>query len=235
MMFDPLWFVFAIPGLLLGLYAQFKLSSTYGRYMRVGTQSGMSGAQAAREILDSAGLNDVPIAEIPGQLTDHYDPKRRALFLSSPNFHEHSLSAVGVAAHEAGHALQQQAGYAPMNFRMAIVPVANFASQAAPLFLIGSILLYSMHFIAGSMFSTLITLGIGMFAVGTLFQAVTLPVEFDASRRAKEQLSRLGIVTASEGPAVKQVLSAAAMTYVAGLVTAMMQLLYWIVVARDRR
>jgi uncharacterized protein len=235
MMFDPLYFLFLIPGLLLGLYAQAKLSSTYSRYMRVGVQSGLSGAQAAREILDSAGLNDVPVAEIPGQLTDHYDPQKRALFLSSANFREHSLSAVGVAAHETGHALQQRAGYAPMNFRMAIVPVANFASRASPLFLVGSIFLYSMHMIAGPTFSHLILLGIGLFAVGTLFQAVTLPVEFDASRRAKEQLLRLGIVNSSESPAIRQVLSAAAMTYVAGLVTAVMQLLYWITVARERR
>jgi len=235
MYFDPLYLLFMIPGLLLGLYAQFKLSSTYSRYMRVGVQSGLSGAQAAREILDSAGLNDVPVAEIPGQLSDHYDPQKRALFLSSANFHEHSLSAVGVAAHEAGHALQQRAGYAPMNFRMAIVPVVNFASRASGFFLMGSILLYSMHFIAGATFSHLLTIGIILFAVGTLFQLITLPVEFDASRRAKEQLARLGIINSSEGPAVKQVLSAAAMTYVAGLVTAVLQLLYWISVARRNR
>jgi uncharacterized protein len=233
--FDPLYLVFAIPGLLLGLYAQFKLSSTYGKYMRVPAESGLSGAQAARRILDDAGLRDIPVEEIPGKLTDHFDPKKRALFLSSPNFNERSLSAVGVAAHEAGHALQQQAAYAPLNFRMAIVPVTNFATSASYFILMGSVILHSMRYLSGPMFSHLMTLGILLFAIVALFQAITLPVEFDASRRAKEQLFRLGIVSGNERTAVSQVLSAAAMTYVAGLVTALLQLLYWIAVARDRR
>ena len=235
MIFDPLYLIFAIPGLLLGLYAQYKLSSTYGKYMRVPAQSGLSGAQAARRILDSAGLQNVPVEEIPGNLTDHYDPRKQALFLSSANFNERSLSAIGVAAHEAGHALQKQVGYAPLNFRMAIVPVTNFATSASYFILMGSVILRSMHVIAGSMFSSLMTLGIILFAIVALFQAITLPVEYDASRRAKEQLFRLGLVTGEERGAVSQVLSAAALTYVAGLVTALLQLLYWIAVARDRR
>ncbi|HWD93510.1 MAG TPA: zinc metallopeptidase [Verrucomicrobiae bacterium] len=235
MFFDPLWFVFAIPGLLLGIYAQIKLSSTYGKYMRVGVESGLSGAQAARKILDDAGLNDIPVEEVPGNLTDHYDPRKRALFLSSNNFSERSLSAVGVAAHEAGHALQQQAAYAPLNFRMAIVPVTNFASTASYLVLMGSLVLHSMRYISGAAFSHLMTIGILLFALVALFQVITLPVEFDASRRAKEELFRLGIVSGNERAAVSQVLSAAAMTYVAALVTALLQLLYWIAVARDRR
>src|SRR6185312_3680205 len=177
--YDPLYWLFLIPGFLLGLYAQFKLSSTYGKYMRVPAESGLTGAQAARRILDNAGLQDVPIEEIPGNLTDHFDPKKRALFLSSSNFNERSLSAVGVAAHEAGHALQQQVGYAPMNFRMAIVPVTNFATRASMFILGGSFLLRYMGMIAGSMFSHLMVLGIILFAVVTLFQAITLPVEFD--------------------------------------------------------
>jgi len=233
--FDPLWWVLALPGLVLGIYAQIKLSSVYGKYMRVGVQSGMSGAEAARQILDHAGLNDIPVQEIPGQLTDHYDPKKRALFLSTNNFNERSLSAVGVAAHESGHALQQQAAYAPLNFRMAIVPMTNFASTASYFILAGSMLLRYMHTITGPTFSHLMTLGIVLFAIVALFQAITLPVEFDASRRAKEQLTRLGIVNSNESPAIRQVLSAAAMTYVAALVTAFLQLMYWISVARDRR
>src|SRR5438132_11080499 len=115
---DPLWLIFAIPGLLLGLYAQFRLSSTYNKYMRVGIGSGQSGAEAAREILDRNGLVDVPVEEVPGHLSDHYDPAKRALFLSSDNFHSQSISAVGVAAHEAGHALQHQASYAMLTLRM---------------------------------------------------------------------------------------------------------------------
>src|SRR5882757_11471792 len=138
MYFDPLWLVFAIPGLLLGLYAQIKLSATYGKYMKVGVESGLSGAQAAREILDRAGLTDIPVAEVPGRLTDHYDPKKRALFLSSDNFRERSLSAVGVAAHEAGHALQQQAAYALFDLRMWLVPATQIASFAwSGLFMLG--------------------------------------------------------------------------------------------------
>jgi hypothetical protein len=233
--FDPLYLVFAIPGLLLGLYAQFKLKSTYGKYMRVPAESGLTGAQAARRILDDAGLEDIPVEEIPGNLTDHFDPKKRALFLSSTNFRERSLSAVGVAAHEAGHALQQKAAYAPLNFRMAIVPVTNFATTASYFILGGSAMLRYLGVIAGSTFSHLLVLGIVLFAIVALFQAITLPVEFDASRRAKEQLFRLGLVTGNERAAVSQVLSAAAMTYVAALVTALLQLLYWISVARDRR
>jgi Zn-dependent membrane protease YugP len=233
--FDPLFWLIALPGLLLGLYAQFKLSSTYGKYMRVPADSGLTGAQAARRILDDAGLINVPVEEIPGNLTDHFDPKRGALFLSSANFNERSLSAVGVAAHEAGHALQKQMGYVPLNFRMAIVPVTNFATNASGLILVGSVILRSMHMIAGPMFSHLMTLGIVLFAITALFQAITLPVEFDASRRAKEQLFRLGIVNGNERAAVSQVLSAAALTYVAALVTALLHLLYWVAVARDRR
>jgi Zn-dependent membrane protease YugP len=233
--FDPLYLLFAIPGLLLGLYAQFKLSGTYAKYMRVPVASGLSGAQAARRILDDAGLQDVPVEEIPGNLTDHFDPKKRALFLSSANFHERSLSAVGVAAHEAGHALQQKAAYAPLNFRMAIVPVTNFATTASYFILGGSAMLRYMGAIAGSTFSHLMVVGIVLFAIVALFQAITLPVEYDASRRAKEQLFRLGLVNGSERGAVSQVLSAAALTYVAALVTALLQLLYWISVARDRR
>jgi Zn-dependent membrane protease YugP len=234
--FDPLYLVFVIPGLLLGIYAQIKLSSTYGKYMRVPADSGLSGAEAARRILDSAGLSNVPVEEIPGNLTDHYDPRKHALFLSSANFNERSLSAVGVAAHEAGHALQQQTAYAPLNFRMAIVPVTNFATMASYFILTGSLMLHYFTGLSGALFSHLLTLGIILFAITALFQAITLPVEFDASRRAKEQLFRLGIVSPNERTAVSQVLSAAALTYVAALVTALLQLLYWISVAsRERR
>src|SRR6478752_3610124 len=124
---DYWWF--AIPGLLLGLYAQAKLSSTYGKYSQVSNASGMTGAQAAREVLDSAGLQSMPVNEVGGHLTDHYDPTKRALFLSSENYHGNSIAAVGVAAHEAGHALQHQAAYAPLDLRMAMVPVTQFASM----------------------------------------------------------------------------------------------------------
>jgi Zn-dependent membrane protease YugP len=235
MIFDPLWLLFAIPGLLLGLYAQFKLSSTYNKYMRVPVESGLSGAQAAREILDRAGLTDVPVAEVPGHLTDHYDPRKRALFLSSANFNERSVAAVGVAAHETGHALQHQAAYAPLNLRMKMVPLTQFASTAYSLiFLFGMVLAYAGR-ISGPLFHNVIWLAIGLFAVVTVFQIITLPVEFDASRRAKEQLFRLGIVRPDESAAISKVLGAAAMTYVASMISAVMQLLYLVSLGRDRR
>jgi Zn-dependent membrane protease YugP len=235
MIFDPLWLLFAIPGLLLGLYAQFKLSSTYNKYMRVRVESGLSGAQAAREILDRAGLADVPVAEVPGHLTDHYDPRKRALFLSSANFNERSVAAVGVAAHETGHALQHQAAYAPLNLRMKMVPLTQFASTAYSLiFLFGMVLAYAGR-ISGPLFHNVIWLAIGLFAVVTAFQIITLPVEFDASRRAKEQLFRLGIVRPDESVAISKVLGAAAMTYVASMISAVMQLLYLVSLGRDRR
>jgi Zn-dependent membrane protease YugP len=227
MIFDSLWWLFAIPGLLLGIYAQIKLSSTYRKFSRVGVQSGKSGAEAAREILDQAGLGHVPVGEVRGHLTDHYDPTKRALFLSSENFNGRSLAAVGVAAHEAGHALQHQAAYAPLNLRMAVVPITQFASAAY-----GGILMLGMFM--GFAFSKLAWVIVALFTVIALFQLITLPVEFDASRRAKEQLFRLGIVHDQERAGVSKVLSAAAMTYVAALVTAMLTLLYWLTVARNR-
>lgn len=234
MIFDPLWLVFAIPGLLLGLYAQIRLSANYGKYMRVPVESGLSGAEAAREILDRAGLNDVPIQEIPGNLTDHYDPTKRALFLSSANFHERSLSAVGVSAHEAGHALQHQAHYAPLNLRMKMVPVTQFASQAySVIFMLGFFLLYFTKQVG--LFHNMIWIAVGLFAVVTAFQIITLPVEFDASRRAKEQLFRLGIVQSRETSAINKVLNTAALTYVAGMVSSVMQLLYLLSIARNDR
>lgn len=232
---DPLWFLFAIPGLLLGMYAQVKLSSTYNKYMRVRVESGLTGAQAARQILNHAGLNDVPVVETPGRLTDHYDPKKRALFLSAENYQQPSVAAVGVAAHEAGHALQHQASYAPLNLRMAMVPVTNFASQACYfIFALGFFILpLTGH--GGPLSGHLIWLAVGLFAVVTLFQIITLPVEFDASRRAKEQLFRLGIVHSDENTAISKVLNSAALTYVAAMISAVMELLYLFLAARDRR
>jgi Zn-dependent membrane protease YugP len=201
--------------------------------MRVPVESGMSGAQAARRILDDAGLTEVAIQEVPGHLTDHYDPRQRALFLSSENFHERSVAAVGVAAHESGHALQHQAAYAPLNLRMAMVPVTQFASTAYSL-----IILFGMFFAfrtSATLFHHVIWLAVGLFAVITAFQIVTLPVEFDASRRAKEQLFRLGIVRSDESTAISKVLNTAALTYVAAMISAVMQLLYLISLGRDRR
>jgi Zn-dependent membrane protease YugP len=185
----------------------------------------MSGADAAREILHAAGLTNVPVGEVPGHLTDHYDPLKKALFLSSENYHGRSIAAVGVAAHEAGHALQHKAAYAPLHLRMALVPITNFASQAVFwIFLLG--------FVMG--IAQLIWPAIIAFGILTLFHLITLPVEFDASRRAKQQLIRLGLIEGKEGLAVSKVLNAAALTYVAAMVQSLFTLLHFILIARDR-
>lgn len=226
MYFDQYWLLFFIPGMLVGLYAQARLRSAYGRYVQVPVASGMTGAQAAREILDSAGLSGMPVAEVRGHLTDHYDPLKKGLFLSSENYHGRSLAAVGVAAHEAGHALQHKAAYAPLHLRMALVPITNIATSAAMLFTgLGAYLA----------FTKLIWIGVAGFAVITLFQLITLPVEYDASRRAKAQLLRLGIVQGNEAGGLSRVLNAAALTYVAAMVSSLFQLLHLLMIARNRR
>jgi len=223
---DPVYLLLVfLPGLLIGIWAQMKLSSAYGKYSQVPVDSGLTGAQAARQILNQAGLNNMPVEEVPGHLTDHYDPTKRALFLSSDNFHGQTVAAVGVAAHEAGHALQHQAAYGLFNVRMALVPVTQFASMA-----------YTGILLAGyflGLMKIALPIIIAVFAVITLFQLVTLPVEYDASRRAKEQLFRLGLVHESERAGVSRVLDAAALTYVAALVTSILTLLYYI--ARNSR
>jgi len=227
MFFGPYWWLI-IPGLLLGIYAQIRLSGTYSKYLRVGLRSGLSGAEAAREILNRAGLDQVPVEQVGGHLTDHYDPKRRALFLSQENYQGNSVAAVGVAAHEAGHALQHQAAYGMFELRMALVPVTQFASMAWM-----GIILVGM-FLGGALFAKFIWIAVALFAVLTFFQLVTLPVEFDASRRAKVQLVQLGLVQPDEAPGVSRVLNAAALTYVAALVAAVFQLLRLLLLARNR-
>jgi Zn-dependent membrane protease YugP len=224
--FDPLYFMFALPGLLIGIWAQMKLSHAYGKYSQVPVESGMTGAEAARRILNDAGLHNVPVKEVEGHLSDHYDPAKRALFLSSENFSGRTVAAVGVAAHESGHALQHQAAWGLFNARAALAPVMQFASFAwMGIFILGMIL--GSHFFAKFLF-----VAIAIFSVMTLFQLVTLPVEYDASRRAKEQLFRLGLVREDERAGVSKVLDAAALTYVAALVTTVMDLLYFVTQAR---
>ena len=213
-----------LPGMLIGIWAQMKLHSAFNKYKAEPVSSGLTGAQAARQILDRAGLNDVPVAEVPGHLTDHYDPTKRALFLSTDNYHGDSIAAVGVAAHEAGHALQHQAAYSMLNLRMALVPVTQFASSAYMIILFAGFFMGLMKFA--------LPIIVVIFAIITLFQLVTLPVEYDASARAKEQLFRLGLVRESEREGVAKVLNAAALTYVAALISSVLTLLYYIALAR---
>jgi Zn-dependent membrane protease YugP len=220
-------FFVMLPGLLIGLWAQMKLHAAYGKYSEVPIENGMTGAEAARHILDQAGLTNMPIEEVPGQLSDHYDPTKRALFLSSDNFHGQSVAAVGVAAHESGHALQHLHQDAMFNLRMALVPVTQIANFAW----IGVLILgFMLHLIPHFRL-----VAVAIFSVIVLFQLVTLPVEYDASARAKQQLFRLGLVREDERGGVNKVLDAAALTYVAALATSLLQLLYLLAGSRDNR
>jgi Zn-dependent membrane protease YugP len=225
LIFDNFWWL-ALPGIFLAIYAQFRVSSTYRRFLQQGLSSNLSGAEAARMILDDAGLYEMPVAEVDGHLTDHYDPLKKALFLSSENYHGRSISSVGVAAHEAGHALQHKASYAFLKLRMMLVPATQFASTAAYFIFMASYFMHIGKFTA--------TLAVGIFAVIALFQVITLPVEYDASRRAKIELDRLGIVRGGEGAGVSKVLNAAALTYVAAMVTGLLTLLHWVLIMNSR-
>jgi Zn-dependent membrane protease YugP len=226
--FDPIYLLFvALPGLLIGIWAQVKLHHAYNKYSQEPVQSGLTGAEAARKILDDAGLYDMPVERVEGQLTDHYDPTKRALFLSEENYDGRTIAAVGVAAHEAGHALQHKHSYALFDARMALVPITQFAS-----FMYTGIIILGMIF---HFFQIALPIVIGIFTVLTLFQLITLPVEYDASKRAKVELFRLGLVSESERTGVNKVLDAAALTYVAALVSTVLQLLYYIAAARSNR
>ena len=214
--FDPTYFLVLI-GAVLCIWAQARVSSTYGKYSRVRSRSGMTGAQAAERILQLSGINDVRIEYVRGNLTDHYDPANRVLRLSDSVYGSDSVAAIGVAAHECGHAVQHHRGYAPLSFRTALVPLANIGSMAGvPLILLG--VLFGMS-------QTLIQIGIWVFALSVLFQVVTLPVEFNASSRALAMLGDYGMMEQSEVKGCRKVLSAAALTYVAAAATAILQLL----------
>jgi uncharacterized protein len=220
--FDPMYFVFALPALLLGLWAQARVRSAFNRYSKIRSGRNITGAQAARALLDAHGLQHVAVERVDGMLTDHYDPRSKTLRLSTEVFSTPSIAAVGVAAHEAGHALQDQENYAPLKLRGAMVPAVRFGSMLGPiLFFIGIIM-------QGALGSTLAWAGILFFGAVALFAVVTLPVEFNASRRAKEVLVTNGILTSEEVTGVDRVLNAAALTYVAAAVQAVATLLYYI-------
>lgn len=223
--FDPLYLVFMLPGLLFSIWAQSKVKGTYSKFSRVPNTAGATGAQAAREVLNSQGLYDVQIEAIPGELTDHYDPRHRVLRLSQGVHNVRSIAAIGIAAHEAGHAIQHAKAYAPLKVRTAIVPVVNIGSQLGFILLLVGLFVASLRPVAW--------VGVGMFALTTVFAFITLPVEFDASRRAKAALAQIGLVdggvgSGDESRGVAAVLSAAAWTYIAGFAVSLLQLLYWI-------
>lgn len=216
-------FLIIIP-IIVGLWAQMKVKSAYSKYVQVPSRGRITGREAAHAVMASAGIHDVEIVECHGTLTDHYDPTHKRLALSRDNYRGSSLAALGVAAHEAGHAIQHKQEYAPLKTRMALVPITGFASQFLPIVMFGG-------FFLG--FGPLtINLGIAIYLVLTVFQLVTLPVEFDASKRARAQLVGLGIVDRDEMEGVTKTLDAAAYTYVAAFVSSLGWLLYFLAARR---
>jgi len=218
MFFDPMYFVFALPALLLALYAQARVRSTYAEYSQVPNASRLTGAEVARHLLDAAGLQNVPVERVPGDLTDHYDPGSRVVRLSDSNYASYSVAALGVTAHEVGHAIQHATMYGAMRLRTALVPVAGIGSN------LGYILFIAGFFIASLQ---LATVGLVLFSSAALFAAVTLPVEYNASNRAMSLLTEQGLVSSDDAGLAKKVLDAAALTYVAGLAQALSQVLYF--------
>ena len=212
--------------MVVAVIAQIRVSSAFNKFSRVRTRRGLTGAEVAQEILNNAGIHDVAIRRTESMLGDHYDPSKKVLCLSPGVYDSDSVAAVGVAAHECGHAVQHQQKYAPLKARMAVVPATMFASQLLPLVMIGGFWFGIMGFI---------TLGIAVYAILTVFQLITLPVEFDASRRAKEILSRSGAITTDEAVGVNKVLNAAALTYVAAFLGSLFHLLHLLAVRDSRR
>jgi uncharacterized protein len=217
MFFDPMYFLFLAPAFLLAMWAQFRVHSAYAKAQE--QPANLSGAAAARHILDQAGLQDVAIEHIPGQMTDHYDPRAKVLRLSDGVYQNRSLAAVGIAAHEAGHAIQDARNYAFLTVRNAAVPVAGFGTNFSFILLIAGLMLS---------IKPLIIAGMVLFSTVVFFQIVNLPVEFDASRRAKAVLVDLGIVPQQDMTYVNSVLNAAALTYVAATLQSVLTLLYYI-------
>lgn len=214
--FDPTYILVIICAV-ISLFASAKVEATYSKFDRVPSARGLTGAEAARRLLERAGIYDVNIEHVSGKLSDHYDPSAKVLRLSDSTYRSRSVAAIGVAAHECGHAIQHNRGYAPLTFRNALVPVVNFGTKISiPLILLGCVLSYNQ---------TLIQIGILAFSLAVLFQLVTLPVEFNASSRALSMLREQGILDEGEVPMTKKVLTAAAMTYVAAALSSIVQLL----------
>ena len=225
--FDPTW-ILVIIGAVLSMAASAKVNSTFNKYSKVRSMTGMTGEDAAKRLLNSQGIYDVTVRPVKGQLTDHYDPRTKTVNLSESVFHSTSIAAIGVAAHECGHAMQDNVGYVPLKLRGAIVPVANIGSQAAfPLIIIGVLI--------GGMGSPLVNIGLILFSLAVIFQLITLPVELNASRRAITLLDQVGILGGQEVNQTRKVLGAAALTYVAALAASVLQLLRLVILFGGRR
>ena len=224
--FDSYYWIILVPAMLIALLAQINVSSTFNRYSRIASRRGLTGAQAAEEVLRAHGVYGVRITRVSGKLTDHYDPKTNTIRLSDAVYGSTSIASVGVAAHEAGHAVQYAQEYGPIKLRGAIIPVCNFSSQISILLIILGFALYSRPLFA---------VGVVLFAVATFFQVVTLPVEFNASRRAIQSLRDTHMLDDQELRGAKKVLGAAAMTYVAALLVSIAHLLRYILAFNSRR
>ncbi len=223
--------ILLIPGVILAFYAQMKVQSTYKKYSEIAAVNGRTGKDIAEMILRRNGIDNVAVEVGEGFLSDHYDPIHKKVRLSPHNYHEASISGVAVAAHEVGHAIQHAEGYAPLRFRTTIFPLANIGSSLSWIFIIGGLMFLPGLKIAGV---SLLDVGIVLFSFGVLFQLVTLPVEFDASKRALVQLNTLGLVAPQEQAGAKKVLDAAALTYVAAATAAILSLVR-LLILRDRR
>lgn len=231
MFFDPMYFVYVGPAILLALWAQVKVKSAYANASRLRPRSGLSGAETAQRILNAYGISNVAIEPVKSFLGDHYDPQHKVLRLSPDVYQGRSLASLGIAAHEVGHAIQDAAGYGPLAIRNGLVPMASIGSNISILLIIAGLVLSAMvpgaHFLAVT--------GLGLFAVVVLFQLVNLPVEYNASARARQILLSNGMITADEDRVVGKVLSAAALTYVAATITAILTLLYYVSLVYGRR
>lgn len=230
--FDPMYFVFVGPAILVAIVAQARVKSAYRKAGKIPAQSGMTGAQTAQRILNAYGIADVAIEPIKSLLGDHYDPKRKVLRLSPDVYHGRSLASLGIAAHEVGHAIQDARDYGPLALRNGLVPMASIGSNAAMFFVIAGLVLSYMQISFGQ---PIAVVGLGLFGVVVVFQLINLPVEFNASRRAREILLSQGMITASEDRVVGKVLNAAAMTYVAATITAIMTMMYYAYLVFGRR
>lgn len=227
------YFLLAMPGMLLAMYAQSRVKSNFNKYAQVRTARNITGSQVARELLDAYGLFDVAVERVPGNLTDHYDPRSKTLRLSEGVYDQRSVAAAGIAAHEMGHALQDAKNYGPLRLRSAIVPGVQVGSKMGPMVFMAGLMLSQF---TGSAFGTQIAIvGVILFAATVVFSLVTLPVEFDASKRAKALLAEQNILMKEEIAGVDKVLDAAALTYVAAAVASIGTLLYYVMLLSGRR
>ncbi len=225
MMLDMTYFIYVLPGMILAMIASWMVKSTFNKYSQVGAASGLTGAEAAHQMLESQGIHDVRIEQVQGFLSDHYDPTANVLRLSPQVYGSHSLSAIGVACHEAGHALQKAHAYAFLGLRSKLVPVCTLSSNLAmPILMAGFFM----------QFGPLINVGIALFSAAVLFSIVTLPVEWDASARAKKLMVSSGIVSPLEQASASRVLNAAFLTYLASAITAILTLVYYLTIANRR-